>query len=91
MLIALETEGMGLMVQAVRDGIGLAFVPQMRLPRGRDTGMVDLAGVNMQQEWYILRSRERGAPRAVLELYSFIAGAEARKLLAKEGLKVPSE
>jgi DNA-binding transcriptional LysR family regulator len=91
MLIALETEGMGLMVQAVRDGIGLAFVPQMRLPRGRDTGMVDLAGVNMQQEWYILRSRERGAPRAVLELYSFIAGADARKLLAKEGLKVPSE
>jgi DNA-binding transcriptional LysR family regulator len=91
MMVAIETEGMGLMVQAVRDGIGLAFVPQMRLPRGRDTGMVDLAGVNLQQEWYILRSRERGAPRAVQELYSFIAGADARKLLAKEGLKMPSE
>jgi len=31
--VALETEGMGLMVQAVRDGLGLAFVPQLRLPR----------------------------------------------------------
>jgi DNA-binding transcriptional LysR family regulator len=88
---ALETDGMGLMVQAVRDGIGLAFIPQMRLPRGRDTGMVDLAGLNLQQEWYVLRSRERGAPRAVQELYSFIAGKDARKLLAKEGLKVPTE
>jgi DNA-binding transcriptional LysR family regulator len=91
MTVALETEGMGLMVQSVRDGVGLAFVPQMRLPRGRDTGMVDLAGVNLQQEWYILRSRERGAPRAVQELYSFMAGDEARKLLSKEGLKVPTE
>jgi DNA-binding transcriptional LysR family regulator len=89
--IALETDGMGLTVQAVRDGMGLAFVPQMRLPRGRDTGMVDLAGVNLQQDWYILRSRERGAPRAVQELYGFIAGTDARRLLAKDGLKVPSE
>jgi len=89
--IALETDGMGLMVQAVRDGIGLAFVPQMRLPRGRDTGMVDLAGINLQQEWHILRSRERGAPRAVQELYSFIAGKDGRKLLVKDGLKAPSE
>jgi DNA-binding transcriptional LysR family regulator len=89
--IALETDGMGLMVQAVRDGIGLAFVPQMRLPRGRDTGMVDLAGINLQQEWHLLRSRERGAPRAVQELYSFIAGKDGRKLLVKDGLKAPSE
>jgi DNA-binding transcriptional LysR family regulator len=89
--IALETDGMGLMVQAVRDGIGLAFVPQMRLPRSRDTGMVDLAGINLQQEWHILRSRERGAPRAVQELFSFIAGKDGRKLLVKDGLKAPSE
>jgi DNA-binding transcriptional LysR family regulator len=89
--IALETDGMGLMVQAVRDGIGLAFVPQMRLPRSRDTGMVDLAGINLQQEWHILRSRERGAPRAVQELYSFIAGKDGRKILVKDGLKAPSE
>jgi DNA-binding transcriptional LysR family regulator len=89
--VALETEGMGLMVQAVRDGLGLAFVPQMRLPRGRDTGVIDLAGVNLQQEWYVLRSRERGAPRAVQELYSFMASKDARKLLAKDGLKVPSD
>jgi len=89
--IAIETEGMGLMVQAVRDGVGLAFVPQLRLPRGRDTGMVDLAGVNLQQEWYVLRSRERGSPRAVQELYGFFTSADARKLLAKEGLKAPSE
>jgi DNA-binding transcriptional LysR family regulator len=89
--VALETDAIGLMIQAVRDGIGLAFIPQLRLPRGRESGVVDLAGMNLQQDWYVLRSRERGAPRAVQELYAFITGQEARRLLAKEGLKVPAE
>jgi DNA-binding transcriptional LysR family regulator len=89
--VALETDGIGLMVQAVRDGVGLAFVPQSRLPRGRDIGVVDLAGVHLQQDWYIIRSRERGAPRAVQELFTFIAGKDSRRLLAKDGLKVTKE
>lgn len=90
-VVALETDAVGLMVQAVREGVGLAFVPQLRLPRGRDAGIIDLAGVNLQQEWYAVRSRERGAPRAVQELYGFIVGKDARRLLAKEGLKVGGE
>lgn len=90
-VVALETDSVGLMIQAVRGGIGMAFVPEMRLPRGRDAGIVDLAGVNLQQEWYVLRSHERGAPRAVQELYGFIASKDGRRVLAKEGLKVPGE
>jgi len=89
--VAIETDGSALAIQAVRAGLGLAFIPQTRLPRGRDIGMVDLAGVNLQQDWYVLRSRERGAPRAVQELYSFIAGKDARRVLAKDGLKIASE
>jgi DNA-binding transcriptional LysR family regulator len=89
--VAIETDGSALAIQAVRAGLGLAFIPQTRLPRGRDIGMVDLAGVNLQQDWYVLRSRERGASRAVQELYSFIAGKDARRVLAKDGLKVASE
>jgi DNA-binding transcriptional LysR family regulator len=89
--IALETDGVTLMIQAVRDGVGLAFIPQTRLPRGRDIGTVDLAGVNLQQEWHLVRVRERGAARAAQELFSFIVGKDARRLLAKEGLKVTSE
>ena len=88
---AIETDSVTLMIQAVRDGLGLAFVPQTRLPRGRDIGLIDLAGVNLQQEWHILRSRERGAARAVQELYTFIAGKDARRILAKEGLKIATE
>jgi DNA-binding transcriptional LysR family regulator len=89
--VALETDGVALAIQAVRDGLGLAFIPQTRLPRSRDIGLVDLAGVNLQQDWYVLRSRERGAPRAVQELYTFLTGKDARRILAKDGLKVPSE
>jgi DNA-binding transcriptional LysR family regulator len=90
-IVALETESITLAIQAVRDGLGLAFIPQTRLPRGRDIGLVDLAGVNLQQEWHVLRSRERGAARAVHELYSFLAGKDARRVLAKEGLKIPND
>lgn len=89
--VALETDGVAMAVQAVRAGLGLAFVPHLRLPGGRDTGVVALAGVNLQQEWYALRSRERGAPRAIQELYAFLTGKDARKILAKEGLKPPPE
>src|SRR6266511_3505861 len=32
--VALETDAIGLAIQAVRDGLGLAFIPQTRLPRG---------------------------------------------------------
>lgn len=91
MTVALEADGISLMIQAVRSGVGLAFIPQTRLPRGRDTGVVDLAGANLQLEWYALRSRERGAPRAAQELYGFLIGHDARRILAKEGLKVPTE
>jgi DNA-binding transcriptional LysR family regulator len=89
--IALEADGIALMVQSVRSGVGLAFIPQTRVPRGRETGVVELAGANLQQEWYALRSRERGAPRAVQELYGFLVGSDARRILIKEGLKVASE
>jgi DNA-binding transcriptional LysR family regulator len=89
--VAIETDGAAFAIQAVRAGLGLAFIPQTRLPRGRDIGMVDLAGVNLQQDWYVLRSRERGAPRAVQELYGFIAGKDARRVLAKDGLKIAND
>lgn len=89
--VSLETDGAALAIRAVRDGMGLAFIPQTRLPRGRDLGVVDLSGVNLQQDWYVLRSRERGAPRAIQELYGFLAGSDARRILIKEGLKPPSE
>lgn len=89
--VALETDAVGLAIEAVRDGVGLAFIQQSRLPRGRDLGVVDLAGLNLQQEWFLLRSRERGAPRAVQELFGFISGKDGRRLLGKNGLKVASE
>lgn len=89
--IALETDGINMMVEAVRDGLGMAFVPQSCLPRGRDTGVVDLTGINLQLDWHLVRSRERGAPRAVQELFTFITSRDSRRILAKDGLKVPPE
>lgn len=86
--VALECDAVAMTIQSVRNGLGLAFVPQTRMPRTRDIGIIDLAGVNLQQEWHVLRSRERGAPRAIHELYTFVAGKDARRILAKDGLKV---
>ncbi len=88
--VVLETDASGLMLQAVRGGVGLAFVPQLRLPRRRDIGVVDLAGVNLQQDWHLVRVRERGAPRAVTELFTFVMSKDGRRLLSKEGLSIPA-
>jgi DNA-binding transcriptional LysR family regulator len=87
--VAMETDASGLMLQAVRSGVGLAFVPQLRLPRRRDIGVVDLAGVNLQQDWHLVRVRERGAPRAVSEWFTFATSKDGRRLLSKEGLSIP--
>ncbi len=89
--VALETDAIGMTLQAVRDGVGLAFIPQARMTRGRDLAIVDLAGVNLQHDWHLLRSRERNAPRAVQELYTFMLGPDARRIVSKAGLKVPAE
>ncbi|KAB8141533.1 LysR family transcriptional regulator [Chloroflexia bacterium SDU3-3] len=89
--VMLETDSVSMMVEAVRAGVGLAFIPQSCMPRGRDAGLVSLAGVNLQIDWYLIRSRERGAPRAIQELFSFATGKDSRRILVKEGLKLPSE
>lgn len=91
MLISLETDSVALMVQSVRRGSGLAFIPQSRVPRGRELVMINVPGMYLQQEWFALRSRERGAPRAVQELYGFLTGTAARDLLKKEGLQPPAQ
>lgn len=91
MYITLESDSITLTLQAVRRGSGLAFIPQSRMPRGRELGLINVPGMYLQQEWFALRSRERGAPRAVQELYSFLTGSVARDLLKKEGLQPPAE
>lgn len=89
--ITLETDSVALMVQAVRRGAGLAFIPQSRMPRGRELGLLNVPGMYLQQEWFALRSRERGAARAVQELYAFLTSTTARDLLKKEGLQPPTD
>jgi DNA-binding transcriptional LysR family regulator len=78
--VALETEGMGLMVQAVRDGLGLAFVPQMRPRhrRGRPGGREPPAGVVCPA-----LARARRAPRraGALQLH----GQQGRTQAARQG------
>lgn len=85
---AIEVDGIALMLEAVRRGVGLAFIPRSRLPRGRDFGMVSIIGLHLQQDWYALRSREPGAPRACQEFYAFLTGSEARSLFQKAGVQI---
>lgn len=91
MTIALECDAIGLTLEGIRDGLGLGFVPQSRIPRGREIGVVDLAGMNLQQDWFVVRPRERGAPRALQELFAFMCSSEASRIVAKDGLKRPAD
>lgn len=87
----LEADSAAAMLEAVKAGIGMAFVPKICLPQrpaGYDS--VDLAMAPLRQEWYLLRARERGLPRAVQTLYDFLTGTEARAILRKAGVVAQS-
>ncbi|MFP4437097.1 MAG: LysR family transcriptional regulator [Chloroflexaceae bacterium] len=86
--IALETDSMALALQGVHSGLGLAFIPATRRIPLPELAPIDLAGAPLQQEWYVLRVRERSAPRAAQELFTFLIGETARALLNKAGLQV---
>jgi DNA-binding transcriptional LysR family regulator len=87
--IGLEADSLTAIIQAARAGLGLAFVPRTCLTgRSEGVGVVDMAGHPLQQEWYLVRARERSLPRAVQSLYDFLSGPQARAQLAKAGLLV---
>ncbi|NTW00378.1 MAG: LysR family transcriptional regulator [Oscillochloris sp.] len=85
--IALEADSLTAIIQGVRAGFGMTFVPKSCAPsRSENLGIVDLAGQPLQQEWFLLRARERGYPPAVQTLYDFLGGPQCRALLAKAGI-----
>ncbi|NTU83662.1 MAG: LysR family transcriptional regulator [Chloroflexales bacterium] len=89
---ALETNSVTALLQAARAGLGLAFVPRSCAPaRGEGVGVVDLAGQPLQQEWFLVRARERSLPRAVQSLYDYLTGPQARAVLARAGVRLASE
>ncbi|NCC33927.1 MAG: LysR family transcriptional regulator [Chloroflexia bacterium] len=83
----LETDSITGVLQSVRAGLGLAFVPKICLPSRSDgIGTIDLAGQALHQDWFLIRMRERGQPRAVQELYDYMLSPVARTILSKAGL-----
>ncbi len=89
--VAIETDSVAMMLQGVHHAMGLAFVPISRIPDGCPLDRVALTGEPIQQEWYVLRTRERNAPRAVQEAYTFLTSPTALGLLAKHGLHQRNE
>ena len=91
LLIALETDSMTLAAQAAADGLGVAFVPQGRVPKTRDLGIVSLAGLDLEQHWFLIRSRGTEEGSALDELWNLAASPDGRKLLQGFGLKAPHD
>ncbi len=84
--VVIETNSVPLMLQCIHHSIGVAFVPTISIPQVCSLKTIALEGMPMQQEWHILRTRDRSAARAVQELYMFFTSPTARTLLAKCGL-----
>lgn len=87
--IVLETDSITGATQAAADGLGLAFIPRSRVPKTRDIGLVKLAGLTIEQPWYLVRQRGSAANRAVDELWDFAGSVAGRKLLTRLGLNAP--
>jgi DNA-binding transcriptional LysR family regulator len=87
----LECDSVTSLLFAARAGLGLAFVPRSCAPaRGEGVGAVDLAGLPIQQEWFLARARERGLPRAVQALFDYLTGPQARAILTRAGIQPPT-
>lgn len=88
--VVLETDSTTVATQAAADGLGLAFIPRSRVPKTRDVGVVTIAGLAIEQPWYLVRQRGGAANRAVDELWDFAVSVAGRKLLARLGLRAPA-
>jgi DNA-binding transcriptional LysR family regulator len=85
--VVFEATSVTALITAVRTGLALAFVPKSCLAvRVDGIGCVDLAGQPLQQDWYLLRTRERHMPRAAQTLYDFLSGAQGRAHLQQMGI-----
>ncbi len=83
----LESDSVTALLQATRSGLGLSFVPRSCVPpRGEGCAIVDLAGPPIQQEWFLVRLRERNLPRAVQALYDHLSGPQVHPLLGQAGI-----
>ncbi len=88
----LETDSATAQLQAVRAGLGLAFLPWSCAPaRGEGVGHVDLAGAPLEVAWFLVRVRERSSPGATQSLYNFLTGPQGQAIIARAGLQPPPE
>lgn len=88
--VVLETDSATVAIDAVRSGVGLAFVPQSCLVSHTDVSIVPVE-MNVHQEWFALRSREHTMSRAVQEAFAFLTSDEVRAILHKAGVRSPLE
>jgi DNA-binding transcriptional LysR family regulator len=88
--IVLETDSAALAAQAAADGLGIAFVPERRTPKSRDVGIVDVAGLQLEQSWFLVRTRGVDEGGALDELWNLATRPEGRRLLQRLGLKAPA-
>ncbi|MCS6882308.1 MAG: LysR family transcriptional regulator [Oscillochloridaceae bacterium] len=87
----LETDSATAQLQAVRAGLGLAFLPRSCAPiRGEGVGHVDLAGASLNLGWFIVRVRERSGPGPAQSLFTFLTGSPGRAIIARAGLQPAS-
>lgn len=88
--VLLETDSMASAIQAVSDGLGLAFVPRSRFPKTRDLATIEIEGLVLSQAWYLVRQRGGTVNRAVEELWDFADSPAGRKVLMRLGLGASS-
>lgn len=88
--VVMETESVSLALNAVRAGIGLAFVPQLCMPHGHDLAEVSLSGTPLQHDWFILHARDDSAPQSLSELFAFLTSSDVYQALSQTGLRFAS-
>jgi len=83
----LETTSVLAVLQGVRTGLGIAFVPAHTVTLAPDVTVLAVSGMALEQSWYLVRQRGAGVHRAMEALWNFIVaslgsqGTEATELV----------
>lgn len=83
--VALETDSLLATLQAVRGGMGLAFVPETCRDIAPDLPVVSLTDLQPRQLWHVARPRVPDRSPAAQKLFAFLIGAEAQAVFTRNG------
>lgn len=86
--VVFECSSMATVLGCVAQGNGVAFLAARHASPATQIGVVALAGLAVQQGWWLVRERQAVLSRAAEETFGFLRSSAAQQILRERGVQV---